>query len=270
MQRKENTEIIKKNYDDAPEREWARTDNTIEYLITTRMLERHIPPGSTVLDIGGGPGRYSLWLAKKGCDVTLFDLSSGNVAFAQEKAATSGLPLKTIRGNALDRSLYPEEQFDHVLIMGPMYHLFREEDRRIVIENALRVLKPGGKIYIAFINLLAGILYYLDEWPEGFAEELKRGNEFGECVLKNKSWQGIAFTEARFDTLPDIRRFTESLGLERITIFGQEGFLAAHLTKIEPLPEPHRSLWIDYAHRTCERPEYLAMSSHIMYVGKRP
>lgn len=269
MQQKENSEIIRQNYDSAPEREWARTDNTVEYCITTRMLEKTIKGGEKVLDIGGGPGRYSLWLAERGCDVTLFDLSSGNVAFAQEKAAEKGLTLKTICGNATDETLYPKEKFDHILVMGPMYHIFKEEDRRKVIKNALQVLKPGGKIYIAFITLFAGVLYYLDEWPEGFIEEVKSGNEFGECVVENKSWQGMAFTEARFEALPDIYRFTDSFGLKKIRIFGQEGFLGGFLTKIESLTEPHRSLWIDYACRTCELPEYLAMSSHIMYVGEK-
>lgn len=269
MQEKENTEVIRKNYDEAPEKEWERTDQTIEFLITTRMLERTIRSGETVLDIGGGPGQYSLWLAGRGCQVTLFDLSPGNIGFARKKAEERGFSLKTICGNAMDEGLYPEEKFDHVLVMGPMYHVFREEDRRKVIENALSVLKPGGKIYVAFINLLAGALYYLDEGPEGLSEEIELGNEYRECLLENRSWQGEAFTDARFDALPEIRRFMDSFGLKQVTMFGQEGFLASNLTKIEALEEPHRSLWIDFAARTCERPEYLAMSSHIMYVGER-
>lgn len=269
MQEKENIETIRKNYDEAPEKEWERTDQTVEFLITTRMLERTIYKGEKVLDIGGGPGRYSLWLAEKGCEVTLFDLSPGNIAFACGKAQERGLPLKTVCGNAMDEALYPEEKFDHVLVMGPMYHIFREEDRRKVIENAIRVLKPGGKIYVAFINLLAGALYYLDEWPEGFEEELKMGNEYGECLLENRSWQGAAFTDARFDSLPEICSFMGSFGLRQVTMFGQEGFLASCLARIQALGEPCRSLWIDYAARTCQRPEYLAMSAHIMYVGER-
>lgn len=269
MQEKEDVEVIKRNYDEAPEREWERTNQTIEFLITTRMLERTIRTGEKVLDIGGGPGRYSLWLREKGCEVTLFDLSAGNIGFARGKAEEMGLRIKTICGNAMDEALYPKEKFDHVLVMGPMYHIFREEDRRKVIENALRVLKPGGKIYVSFINLLAGMLYYLDEWPEGLAEELKLGNEYGECVLENRSWQGAAFTDARFESLPEIRSFMDSFGLKQVTLFGQEGFLDANLTKIQGLKEPYRSLWIDYAARTCEFPEYLAMSGHIMYVGEQ-
>lgn len=268
MKQKEDAKVIKEMYDSHPEAEWARTDQTVEYCVTTRMLEKLIGRGDKVLDIGGGPGRYSLWLAERGCEVTLFDLSDGNIAFAREKAAERGLPLKTICGNAVEAANYPEEKFDHVLVMGPMYHLFQESDRRKVIENAMKVLKPDGKIYIAFINLLAGVLYYLDECPENFKAELDSDNEYGECLLENQSWQGLAFTEARFDSLPDICRFTDSLGLERVTMFGQEGILGANLKEIEGLEEPHRSLWIDYAYRLCEREEYLAMSDHIMYVGR--
>ena len=221
MQEKENTVAIKRNYDEAPEREWKRTDQTIEFLITARMLEKMIHEGERVLDIGGGPGRYSLWLAERGCRVTLFDLSSGNIAFARGQAKGMGLQLETVCGNAVDKAMYPKGEFDHVLVMGPMYHLFREEDRRRLMENALDVLKPGGKIYLAFINLLAGVNFYLDECPEGLAEELKSGNEYGECVLENRSWQGMAFTEARFDALPEIRRFINSFGLKQVALFGQ-------------------------------------------------
>jgi len=267
---KENTEIIKAYYDAAPQMEWDRTnEGKVEYVITTKMLSRYIKKGDKVLDIGGGPGRYSIWLASRGCDVTLFDLSEGNVLFAKNKAAELGVNIKTICGNAIDKNLYPDEKYDHILVMGPMYHIFSDDDRRTVIENALMHLKPNGKIYIAFINLFAGVLYYLDEYLQGFKEELESGNDYGECILENTSWQGVAFTEARFESIPDIKRFCNSFGLKQITIFGQEGFLGSHLTRIEPLDEPHKSIWIDYSYRMCEMEEYLGMSSHIMYVGEK-
>lgn len=266
----ENTEIIKAYYDANPQMEWDRTDESrIEFIITSRMLSRYIKEGDKVLDIGGGPGRYSIWLASRGCDVTVFDLSEGNVRFAENKAAELEVRLKTICGNALDKDLYPDEYYDHILVMGPMYHIFDEADRRTVINNALAHLKPNGKIYIAFLNLFAGVMYYLDEWKQGFKVELESGNGYDECICENKSWQGLAFTQARFEALPEIKRFCDSFGLRKVTIFGQEGFLAGHLTQIEALEEPHRSTWIEYAYRMCEIEDYLIMSSHIMYIGEK-
>lgn len=266
----ENTEIIKAYYDANPQMEWDRTDESrIEFIITSRMLNRYIKEGDKVLDIGGGPGRYSIWLASRGCDVTLFDLSEGNVRFAENKAAELGVRLKTICGNALDNDLYPDEYYDHILVMGPMYHIFDEEERRTVINNALAYLKPNGKIYIAFINLFAGVMYYLDEWLQGFKAELDSGNGYAECICNNTSWEGRAFTEARFASLPEIKSFCNSFGLKQLTMFGQEGFLACQLTHIEALEEPHRSTWIEYAYRMCEIEDYLIMSSHIMYIGEK-
>ena len=69
------TKIIREHYDANVLSEWNRIANRPEFLLTCRMLDRYIKPGDSVLDIGGGPGRYSLYLAEKGCDVTLFDLS---------------------------------------------------------------------------------------------------------------------------------------------------------------------------------------------------
>ena len=67
----ENTKIIRDYYDENVQKEWDRIPNRPEFMLTCRMLDRYIKPGDKVLDIGGGPGRYSFYLAHKGCDVTL-------------------------------------------------------------------------------------------------------------------------------------------------------------------------------------------------------
>ncbi len=113
------------------------------------------------------------------------------------------------------------------------------------------------------------MLYYLDETFQGLKDELDSGNGYGECIVENKSWQGEAFTEARFEALPEIKRFCNSFGLKQLTLFGQEGFLGGYITKIEALEEPHKSIWIDYAYKMCELEDYLSMSAHIMYVGEK-
>ena len=44
------------------------------------MMDKYIRPGDRILDIGGGPGRYAIRFAQRGCAVTLVDLSPGNIA----------------------------------------------------------------------------------------------------------------------------------------------------------------------------------------------
>ncbi|MCM3741243.1 hypothetical protein M3210_13285 [Oceanobacillus luteolus] len=71
----ENIEIVKKFYDETVDYEWERLErHKVEFELTKRYLNRYIKPGDKVLDLGGGPGRYSLYLAELGCAVTLADL----------------------------------------------------------------------------------------------------------------------------------------------------------------------------------------------------
>jgi len=92
----ESKKVVRDFYDSQVENEWNRIPNRPEFLLTCRMLDRYIKPGETVLDIGGGSGRYSLYLAAKGCDVTLFDLSPENTKFGADQAVREGLTIKTV------------------------------------------------------------------------------------------------------------------------------------------------------------------------------
>ena len=65
------TDIVRDYYENYDE--WGRFDrHSVEFEINRRFINRYIKPGDGVLDIGGGPGRYALELARRGCDVTLF------------------------------------------------------------------------------------------------------------------------------------------------------------------------------------------------------
>ncbi|WP_242837291.1 class I SAM-dependent methyltransferase [Alkaliphilus transvaalensis] len=67
--------------------EWARLDrHRLEFDITKRYMDEYIK-GETlkIFDIGGGPGRYSFYLAEKGHKVSLLDLSRKNIEVAKSK-----------------------------------------------------------------------------------------------------------------------------------------------------------------------------------------
>lgn len=120
----EHIETVRAFYNQGAAYEWARLEkHPFEFLLTTWMMDRYIRPGDAVLDIGGGPGRYSIYFAEKGCAVTLAELSEGNAAFAREKAAEAGVTLTAHAVNCLDLETLGLGQFDHVFLMGPLYHL---------------------------------------------------------------------------------------------------------------------------------------------------
>ena len=96
LKKKKNndTEIVKENYNKNAQLEWERLEGFhFEIEIANHYLKKYLR-GKTVLDIGGGPGRYSVWLAKQGYDVTLVDLSENNIALAKQKFQEYGVQVK--------------------------------------------------------------------------------------------------------------------------------------------------------------------------------
>jgi len=261
--------IIRDYYDGEVEGEWNRIAGRPEFLLTCRMLDRYIKPGDQVLDIGGGPGRYSLYLAEKGSDVTLFDLSPENVRFAKERAGECGLSIDAIAGDAREADALAEGPFDHVLLMGPMYHLLEEVDRVRAAEASLNLLKPGGLLYVSFISMFAGIIYGMKYAPEIIASKEPCEIEFMECVVGRKSYAGDAFTKAFFIDQGEILPFMAQFPLQKLHLFGQEGVLSPCEGNIMAQPPQIVEAWLDYSERLWEREDLLSWSEHLMYVGRK-
>ncbi|MCL2362465.1 MAG: class I SAM-dependent methyltransferase [Defluviitaleaceae bacterium] len=265
----ENTKVVRDFYDSQVVEEWNRIPNRPEFLLTCRMLDRYIKPGDTVLDIGGGPGRYSLYLAAKGCDVTLFDLSPENTKFGAAQADREGLAIKTITGDACGADKLVTGQYDHVLLMGPMYHLLDEADRVKAVNAALSLLKPGGIIFVSFISSCAGITFYLKHGPEFLISTEPSEIEYREAVLSQRSYGGDGFTRAFFIEQSEILPFMARFSLEKLHLFGQEGLLSLAEKNVMSQPQEVINAWLDFCEKLWDRDEFLSWAEHPMYVGRK-
>lgn len=65
--------------------------NPVEYGVTLRLLERHVPDGAHVAVIGVGDGSYPEALARRGCELTLVDVSSRLLLGAVTRLEAAGL-----------------------------------------------------------------------------------------------------------------------------------------------------------------------------------
>ena len=171
VHRGRTSEAIRALYDQQPEREWERMErHRTEFAVTMRALAKHLPlPPAQVLDCGSGPGRYAIELARRGYKVTLFDLSTGCLQMAREKAVEAGMTLAGYeQGTATDLTRFPDASFDAILLMGPLYHLLDEAERRQAVAEGHRVLKPGGLLFAAFISRYATLRWaaaHEPTWP---------------------------------------------------------------------------------------------------------
>lgn len=259
---------IQEHYDSDVQKEWDRLEkHPFEFRITTDMMDRYIKPGDSILDIGGGPGRYSIYYAKKGCDVTLMDLSPENVKFALEKSKEMNVTMKAISGDAREVDELVEGKFDHIFVMGPMYHLLDESDRIKAMNAAMKLLKDGGIIYVSFIFMFAGMIYGMKYMPQLLLMEPEQ--VFVDAVLKDESYSGDAFTKAFFINNKEILPFFNKFPLKKLHLFGQESILSPCETNILNQPQEVIDKWIEVAEQLCERDELLSYSEHVMYIGQK-
>lgn len=90
-------DIVERYYDKYSEDEWERLNrHRIEFEITKRYMQNYITKKAKILDVGGGPGRYSLFLAEQSHKVTLFDISLKNIKIAREKSREKDVKIKCI------------------------------------------------------------------------------------------------------------------------------------------------------------------------------
>jgi S-adenosylmethionine-dependent methyltransferase len=263
-----SVENVRRFYDETVNYEWRRLDrHQVEFELSKRYMNRYIKPHDCVLDLGGGPGKYSLYLSQRSCHVTLADLSQKNVDFALNKARELELPLKGRRVDCRDLSEIEDGQYDHVLCMGPMYHLKDEHDRVITINECLKKLKPNGTIFVGFVSSYSFVWDYLMGNPSLILNEERRLQL--NTIVDDANFAGHGFSDNFFIRPRDVLPFFQQFDLEKLHVLNCESFL--YLREAELLnqsPEVVKA-WLDLAEQVCEREELLSLAEHLMYIGKK-
>lgn len=134
--------------------ERARLDSPIgqvEFARTIEILEGVLPtPPATVADIGGGPGRYTLWLRRFGYSVIHRDLVPLHVEQLLQ-VLDPAAPVDTAVADARRLNI-ADDTVDAVLLLGPLYHLPQRRDRLQALSEARRIAKPGAAVAVAAIS----------------------------------------------------------------------------------------------------------------------
>lgn len=245
----------------------------LEFARTQVLLERYLPaPPSEVVDVGGGPGRYAVWLAECGHTVHLVDPVPLHIE--QARALTGNRAGRTLASAAVGdaRELgFPDESVDAVLLLGPLYHLPRRTDRLRALAEARRVCRRGGVIVAAAISRFASTLdglragYLVDsEFAKIAASDLRDG------CHRNPTGDPAYFTTAYFHRPEDLAAECVAAGLIHAATLAVEG--AAWLL-------PDLDAWLaDDARRARllsalaqleAEPTLLGVSAHLLVVATR-
>jgi len=151
----------------------------LESLRTRELIERHAPASpATVVDIGGAAGAYALWLAEAGYSVHLLDPIPRLVAEAERRSVAAPRPLASCAVGDARNLPFPDQTADLVLLLGPLYHLTAAQDRAGALDEAARVLKPGGCLFAAAVSRWASAL-------DGLARDLFEDPQFAAIVAQD-------------------------------------------------------------------------------------
>ncbi len=110
-------EVLDKYY--SSDKEDIRLDakvNRLEFLTTDRYVQRYLKPGCKILEVGAGTGRYSLYYAGLGYDVTAIEYVQNNLDILKSKI-TDDMNIKAEQGDAVDLSRFSDGTFDIVLVL---------------------------------------------------------------------------------------------------------------------------------------------------------
>jgi ubiquinone/menaquinone biosynthesis C-methylase UbiE len=241
-----------------------------EFAVTSRQLERWIPEGALVAELGVGGAYYSELLARRKCKLHLVDVSARLLDTTWSKMRAGGYQ-EQIAGvdlaSATNLDCLQSERFDAVLMLGPLYHLCTLEERRLAVSEAARVLKPGGLVFAAGINRLA---YLRDLFRESPQEVISR-HEFHERFLRDGNLDPthappIGF--AHLTTIAEFRDLFES-EFEEAALMGVESFASVWQQVLSGLPQEQAVAWVDLIEQTSMMPEALGMSDHFLFIGKK-
>ena len=265
---------VRNYYDAAPEREWERLDtglSRIEFASTLRLVEKYFPSSGAICDIGGGPGRYAIELARRGYRVTLFDLSEKLLERAKQAFTSEGISAERfVKGDARDLACFRDESFDAVLLLGPLYHLVKRDDRSLALSEMIRILKPGGRAIIAFLNSWGLLRSGVVDFPKRFRNPAFLRSMLGEQAFEDHELSG--FTECHWSN-PDIAsEELQDAGLRIISRAGAQGFLGGMAPLFESLkkdePEAFENV-LEFAAETSELPQFRDATDHVHFVVEK-
>lgn len=154
-------------YDEYGEREWTRFEDgrtpPTSLELHTEYLRRFVRRGDRVLDVGAGPGRFTIELARLGAEVVVSDLSPGQLELNRAKVAEAGCE-DAVTGRVVADIVdlpFEDESFDAVVCYGgPLsYAVGRLEE---ATAELARVTRPGGHVLVSVMSLVGATQAYAD------------------------------------------------------------------------------------------------------------
>lgn len=235
----------------------------VEYLTTIRYIEKYLCPGMRILEVGAGTGRYSHKFAQQGYQLDAVELLGHNIDKFRENTLP-GENVRIIQGNAKDLSFFDDDTYDITLLLGPMYHLFTEEDKLQALSEAIRVTKKGGVIFVAYCGNDATILQFC--FLRGMLNDEHYKSLIDPVTFKAHSDPAELFELHRKEEVDALRSHFNVTPLHYVATDGYAHYMRAALSEMD---EQLYEQYLRYHFATCERTDMVGYSNHTLDIFRK-
>ena len=273
--KEKNKKLISKELEDfynkaSEETRLEKGMGIFEFERIKELIELHINnPKSTIIDVGGGTGKYAEWLSKNDHTVHLVEPVLKHIKLAEKRAKKLQNPFSVTIGEATNLP-YKDNSADLVILHGPLYHLQKREDRWLAILEAKRVLKKKGIILGFAINYTASTLV-------GLMNGMIHANSFFE-MCKEELTSGIhnapkdfpfLLADAYYHKPQDLKEEFLEQNLNLINLFAVEGMIWLDNEYFANMLDKKKSKTLKSLQKLTQNDEYLLPFSPHMMIAVR-
>lgn len=235
----------------------------IEFITTMKYIEKYLKKGMKIIEIGAATGRYSHTFARMGYEVDAVELLEHNIEIFKQNTAENE-KITVTQANAMDLSGFESEKYDITLLLGPMYHLYTEEDKLKALSEAIRVTKRGGIVFAAYCMGDASVLQY------GFGRGMIR-DLMEKCMLDPETFDTFSNPWDIFELhrMEDIDALRIRFDVQRLHFVATDGYSNHIREKLDEMDEETYQLFIKYHLATCERLDLIGYSNHTLDIFRK-
>jgi SAM-dependent methyltransferase len=268
-------ERIRAHFDAVGDGEWERLVATprdrVSFELHRRLLAEHIRPGDRVLEVGAGPGRFTIALARLGARVTVTDISAVQLELNERHVRGAGCDDAVERRAVVDvRDVagLGNLPFDAVVAYGgPLSYVF--EDAQDAFRGLVNATRPEGVLLASVMSSVGSFRYFL---PLALEEAERYGGELYDHVLATGDLRAIPGSHTC-----QMYRWSEVEGLAagaRGRIVAASASNCMSLADAEVVAaieaDPARWQWfLDWEAKMCREPGALDGGTHILFAFRR-
>ena len=266
----DDRQVMRDYYDELGHAEWERFESGIAGRVSLevhrRFLARFIGTGERVLEIGAGPGRFTLELVGLGSRVVVTDFSPVQLELNRTRLAGVALVESWQLLDVCDTTAYSDGEFDAVVAYGgPLSYAFEHVEEALT--GLFRITRPGGVVVASVMSLLGAWRHFL---AGTVADAETVGEDANDAVLHTGDlrYAGNRHICQMFRSR-EIIDLVERCGGELLAISASNWASLDDpeaLARLEADPDRWRR-FLDHEVAACEEPGALDGGTHILFAA---